>query len=333
MTSTSWTNGTATGLWAVDGNWDNNQPTITVDATVAGSDAIVSSVPLWAKDLNFTGFTGSLSQSAGSTIATDIRGQLTLASGMTLGSGIKWTFGDALGGNVSPIFAGKTVYSVQFNGSTGDVTMVEDWTLAAGINAYGVITGFHFGTHILRVFQGTNLDASTTLWFPDAGTTFSAGAKLVVGAPTGTDVDFYMGQTLPWTEIATSGGTVVLESTYPLLLERLTLTSGTFDVANNNATIDGDVDLDDGALTNLSGGEWDIAGDFACSIALNGGAGASLNVMGAATASNCTITGMDFSGGTQLNATNNCIDGGGNSNVLFTSPVVKTRGFFTLNTH
>ncbi len=113
---------------------------------------------------------------------------------------------------------------------------------------------------------------------------------------------------------------MALEAGYPLLVERLTLTSGTFDLANNNATIDGDCDLNGGALANLAGGVWDIAGDFTSNgVDLVGGAGAAMNVLGSATAHDCIISNMDFSGGTALDATDGCTDGGGNTNVTFVS--------------
>jgi hypothetical protein len=71
-----------------------------------------------------------------------------------------------------------------------------------------------------------------------------------------------------------------------------------------------------GTLGLNDGGAWTVT---VASLVLTGGAAVNIvaNVLGSAVAHNATITGSDFSAGSQLDASDGCVDGGGNTNVTF----------------
>jgi hypothetical protein len=122
---------------------------------------------------------------------------------------------------------------------------------------------------------------------------FSAGAKIVVNeeAGQGTTIAVDPAQSLPAIELNGSTGTTIAGSF-----------TGQVDCVSFLATVPG------GTLVNWA-----------------------LSVAGSNAAHGCTVTTSDFSGGTTLDASDGCTDGGGNTNVDFVATSDHTRGVFVFH--
>jgi hypothetical protein len=93
-----------------------------------GTYTLTTGASLIGRNINFTGFTGSIDSFVISTY-----GSLTLVTGMTLVNSCNLTFFGITTGNTINT-AGKTIASLAFNGSGGG------WTLASAINSLGDVS-------------------------------------------------------------------------------------------------------------------------------------------------------------------------------------------------
>lgn len=92
------------------------------------------------------------------------------------------------------------------------------------------------------------------------------------------------------------------------------LVSGRWDFDGHDLATQGDMTFTGGSVTNAGVREVNCLGNFTTNVSISGGV---WSVGGTAVAHNATITGCDFSGGTELDATDGCTNGGGNTNVDF----------------
>jgi hypothetical protein len=167
----------------------------------------------------------------------------------------------------------------------------------------------------------------------DCNWTWSAGATLTLepadAASRHVQIEKYNPTVdLPPTIINGANETALVEFTGDdMLFESLTMTEGTLNTGGIDLTTTADLTGTGGSIT-ATGSTVAVGGDLDVdSVDLTGG---TWNVTGAATAANATITTSDFSGGTELDATDNCTDGLGNTNVDFGVQASTTACLFLL---
>lgn len=152
----------------------------------------------------------------------------------------------------------------------------------------------------------TELSSGNVDWNQGTGTiTFSGTADQ--------DVDFDAAS-VEDIDVDKSSGTVTLQAAVDT--DSLTLTSGTLDIDGNVLTVAGNFTGTGGAISDTAGtGDILVGGNF--SITDVTWDDAALDVTGTAEAHDSTITGSDASDGTEVDASDNCTDGGGNTNWSF----------------
>ncbi len=324
MTTTTWTNGAADGLWETPGNWDNGVPDATLDVVIAGSDAITLTTHVNTKGLDCSGFTGSL---LGSSYALHTRGDTTLSAGMTFGLvGISMHGDNTPGGVLGTLTtAGHTLDT--FNARDGIIATLADDVTCGDFEVYDTDTELHMGAHVVTIIRGPINGYGYIYTDPGQVITYSAGAKFVLtpaaGEPDDGDAPTIdtSGATMPPIEVRGTG------TTYFNMLSDLVCESFLIDTANMatsnvmyTMTITGDLTITDATLNGIRNTSvWTVGGDFNCNSDLLGVVAWTLDVTGTnelhdSTISNCNCI------GTELDASDGCTDGGGNTNVNFGAP-------------
>ena len=102
-------------------------------------------------------------------------------------------------------------------------------------------------------------------------------------------------------------------------LRSMTLTAGTLDVDGEEIVCDGNWTMASGAaMADPGGADIEVGGNFTSNgVDLDGASGWVLTVTGTGTLHDCSITHCDASGGTVIDATDNCTNGGNNSGINF----------------
>ncbi len=278
-----WTDGAADELWNTAGNW-------------AGA-----AVPTSATDVIMGGVTNENCSLAGtqpvckSIDFTDYTGELTqedieVHGDVTMDSGV-------IAGIDRIYFNFKANGTYLANGFTkGKIAADTAVTVTLGDSCtmYSIATDctLAWSTKVITISNGSGSEG-LEMW--GSGTiSYAAGAKLRF---TGDAVYFLCdsGTTTPPVELDAALVVMYLDD---VKCASWTQAGGAVDGNNNTVEVVGDFVATGGSLTDV--------------IAEVGGA--------VCTAADMTITGCDFSGGTTLDATDNCIDGGGNTNVDFGVP-------------
>jgi hypothetical protein len=176
-------------------------------------------INLAVKNLNFTGFTGSLANSA-----KTIYGNLTLVSGMTITAGTSATTFAATSGTQTITSAAQTLdFPVTFNGVGGTVQLVDALTIGStrqltltngtfNSNAKSVTCGiFNYNNSNTKTLTLTNSTftvvngTSTTGYVGNAtGTTFNLSSSNIVFTTTGIAL-FASGSSTTYPQITMSG--------------------------------------------------------------------------------------------------------------------------------
>lgn len=120
-------------------------------------------------------------------------------------------------------------------------------------------------------------------------------------------------------EIDKSAGKLTLSG--PLDCTSLDVIDGELDPNGQDITTAVDLEIASGAtvdVTGLPGTTWTIGGDLDIDGAdLDAASAWAMSVAGSGTLHNLTISHCDASGGTRIDATDLCVDGGGNTNIRF----------------
>ena len=207
-----WTNNTATnftytGTPTINATYSGSVGTRTINSGVvdgtesnslnfnitAGSDIILNSIGSAYKNLNFTGFSGSLSA-----ISRTIFGNLTLSSGMTLASGTGATIFSATSGTQLITTNGKTLdFNVTQNGVGGTVQLQDSLTIGStrtftltngilNVNNFNLTAGLfssnNSNTRTITMGSGTwTLTGTGTAWnlATTTGLTFNRGTATI----------------------------------------------------------------------------------------------------------------------------------------------------------
>lgn len=301
MTTTTWTNALADNDGDNAGNWDNGVPTSALDTVITGSDNVTFAGAISMKSLDTTGYTGTFG--GGSVV---MYGDVTLGAGMSFSGYIDFDF------TVSATLTANNVEGINTIYCTGAdvITLGSHCRLTGGGNT--TVSNLAFGAYELRFPNGAGQIGI-------GAATYSAGAKIIVGAGacsfghggsippvecTDTDVTFTSGDTIAsWTH---TGGSLVIDGAGASITGNMTLTN----MSNVGLTFDAG---------------WSVGGNLSVTnCTLNGTDFVfTWTVTGTAVASLSTITDCDFSGGTELDATN-CVDGTGNTNVSFSIVTTST---------
>lgn len=329
ITATDWTNGGADGDAANAANWTNGVPDATLDTAFAGSndDVLVWNGISQFLTLDFLGYTGEVPSDQFEIYGTLCR----FVNAMTF-SGAGGLALRAMDGSVVQFYSGGLDwYSLENpSGQTdGDIVLAEN-ARTASIVMRGT-SDFDMGAfELISVVEDDNEDG---LYFVGSSTiSYSPGAK--ISWPTSTpgttfDLEFDLpGQTLPPIEINASGKVYLITDVKPESWLQgassgglyndsgyVVETVGDFTALGGKFTNDGTAD-DYGAQPIVVGGNFSMT-----DVQLNN---AVVTVTGTAEAHDCLISNCDFSGGTGLDATDGCVDGGGNTNVTFGAVVDTT---------
>ncbi len=294
------------------GNWDNGAPTGKV-CVIAGTDPITVDSYFDVTSLITTGYTGTLSDAdANNTIVT--YADCTLSAGTVIDCPLYINSGnfDPQGASIRKLTMGNTGEVINFLSSC-TVTFQPRFVSTCTI---------HWGTSVLTwvVPPGTGGDAMLEVSSASI-IDYSPGGKIVIQTVAGGSLDdgdeayIYGPQNtvvFPPIEITGDGPVVTMS-----------------DAKFSNLTIGADVqflvapaDWFDGSAQHV-----DCAGNFLTYAPIFGSdetghaavplVDCPVTVTGTALAHDCTITGLDFSGGTRLNATDGCTDGLGNTAVDF----------------
>ncbi len=262
--------------------------TVDLSVTVAAPDDVDGN--LTVKNLDFTGFTGAYTRTLGSaTIHT--YGDVTFSAGMSIGVDTELdTFADStitMAGLNLGAFGGNGEFNIFGDAST--VTLADNFYHTGYFECDGNDATIALGTHTLTVKIVASNDGNGLFLTEGNGNVImshGSGGKLVLIADTGVlDFECYF-------PLAASGTLPPTEMSG----------AGNFNLYDNgpkltsllitNTTVDG---------SNLS---------------------TPINVVGSNVATGSTISNCDFSDGTELDATDSCVDGGGNTNVNFGTPDV-----------
>ncbi len=286
-----WLNTTGDGLWDTAGNWSGDAvPTSTIDVIMGGVTNAACVLPdnlQECKTLDLTGYTGSIHVAASDNCELTVFGDATLDGACTTPGYIKLTFMDDAT-LITDAF--PRVFAV--NEEPGTTV-----TLGDNLNCFE-LDGTEDTVYALGNFDIIFSDASEAAaggLFTDssADMTFGTGRIRV----TATDPVYFEGDggTGVWAPIIVASGSAGI-------IADASLTCFSY------LQSDGDLTTDGATLT--------VAYDF---IATGGTITNAIVSVGGASclAANATITNADFSGGTELNAADNCVDGGGNTNVDF----------------
>jgi hypothetical protein len=283
MPTTTWTGGAADGDICNAANWDNGLPDSTVDAVIGGSDANLAC--LTAPDyievltLSMAGFTGSVGNVAAGNKFFNVNtsGNVTLSAGMTVNN-------DATYGAMFNIQGDASFTLVSAGKRIQAVSMLPgaDFTLGDNLTLDGGIglgptTDFHFSTYTLTLDPHAEINND----FSQGGAvTYGAGAKIVVQLDVVGTYRLIGSLSVPLPEVEAVATVAAVFSPKDIKTD-----SFSFD-GNNVGTLGVALDLP------------------------------TVECVGAATAVDATIVGMTFTD-TTLDATDNCVDGGGNTNVYF----------------
>lgn len=320
--------------------WDNNAPDASVDAVIATSTECDINSTVEAHSIDFTGYTGTLDSTGGNGLSAH-GGNITLVPGMTIDNGADPN-NDIYArfyGSGSLTFAGKTLYAFGGYVDGTAITLVDNGT----IHSFGTDNGFTWtinqGTTALH-WIGLNEDGASFGENPNTPGknqtwSWSTGASLLLDnavdelvyvgfhpdapqwPPTTMDADgtwqFY--ENIPHTAVATWSVKSFTLTSGDLVL----YTDGTYKALE--IVVEDDVAFNGGSVAH-NGWTWTISGNFVSNgVDLDG---MTAEVAGTNVAHDCTITDCDFSGGTELDATDGCTDGGGNTNVNFGAAPVTT---------
>jgi hypothetical protein len=308
MPTTTWTNALMDNDGNNAGNWDNGLPDSTTDAVLidsTSSDGMALSDALDCKTLTCTGYTGTISGAFDLTVS----GNITLGAGMTFSNEqLRMDADGILTTNGVPLVGFKVLgaHTLTLGGDT-DISTVENLfdTLAGSTLAFGA------NDLILRN-SGINLS------FVGLAVTFSAGAHILL-------------QGNEWTSDAVATWPPLIDAAesgpgnlYDWKFESITLAkSASF---NDDLIVVGDMTINAApGITFAYGSVVTVGGNFSADtteLASNGQAGTrpTIDVTGTAVATDTIITFLDFSGGTELDATDGCTDGGGNDGIDFGVP-------------
>lgn len=323
MATNNWLVGANDGIWETDANWSlGHDPDSTEDVTVSsGAEDIAPALVIQCLSADFTGYSGELDLT---TSGFSVGGMLKFSALMSI---IAPTSQLSFIGSGVLTSAGHSFYKVASENPSCDITLGDDLSVF----------------HVLEIDESSLIFAGHTLnWSPEPSSgylytksiSWTAGSLLNivhVDPSESSTYSLYPAEdgVSSWPPIVVNGtsGWILFEfSAVPTFLaQSFTLESGAayFSSITGLTTI-GDMSLNGGIFadnSNLTGVALVVGGNFVTNgVNLNGAGGASLSVVGTNVAHDATITDMDCSGGTALDATDNCVDGGGNTNVNFTPP-------------
>lgn len=359
VTVTTWTGAAADGDIMNAANWNYGLPDATIDAVIGGSNtglaAKTAPYVMTCKGLDCSGFTGSIGDTVGDNYFDfSPNGTVTFSAGMTVNSGHVGIYD---GGSFSIFSAGHSFYYLTVTAAT-TMTLLDNLTVSSSVenitfNNMGTVA---LGTRTLtfRSLTGTPSTGST---FTNGGTwTWSGSAKIVIdyqwspGVGTN-DLHLLNGDVasvLPPVEMSATVAVQAqasnfyctsLVATGPITF-RLIPAPGS---ATSIRTV-GNLTVTDCAVATFPGyapyttnpAKVVVGGNFVSNngdLGLAGEVAILWLVTGTAVANDATIAACNFSGGTALDATNNCVDGLNNVNVNFGAPPApnvvarsKTRG-------
>jgi hypothetical protein len=328
-TTTNWTGGASDNQWDSAGNWDNGVPTSSLDAVITGSGLIQTNSEVNAKSIDFTGFTGTFDQD---TVGNDVYvyGNLTLANGMTFAGytfiGFKGS-GTLIRGSAA---ASDLELAVMSPGVT--CTLGDNGAAITAMTVYGGVLAL--GTRALTISQYLEIK-------PTDGLTWSPGATILINVPDSSGANIIINENLTLPPTTVTGGTssgchignasAGTEVPGTVHFTSLSLT----DVATlaNDTDYETTGDLTFSGVTTSAAYvmNWTVGGNFSATDSTIGGTTTrTFTVTGTAVAHNTTVTNCDFSGGTELDATDGCTNGLGNTNVDFGVQTSTTACLFLL---
>ncbi len=301
-----------------DGGTDTNwSPAFLPDPgsniTFSGSNPYTPSNQCY--DADFTGFTGTIGD-----------GELDVFHNVLLTTGIPaqdMTIGFFGGGACSINTMGSVIKGMFINDANTSVTLLSDVTTT---NEWVYNNGNPGDTLNFGVYKIIFGDTSS-FYASGLAVTFSTGAEMQFFIPDGNgnsnqseaDMATVLLPPISIQKKLGDTGTGTFQSS-AATYQSFTLNSCTWNIQNlNSITTIGDMSFLGGAIAvDASVDETQtVGGNFVTNISIDGNGGIKFNVTGTATAHNATIKDCDFSGGSPLDASDNCIDGGGNTNVSF----------------
>jgi hypothetical protein len=308
MAIITWTGLSDGTTWHDDGNWDLNTPTASDDVIVAGTfdlDTITNGPGDWAecKSIDMSDYTGI------------VTGNLFVGGDVTLSVGTNMTYGVSVIGDGTVDLAGATLNYLEI-GQVSPGSYIASVTMASDVEnmeAFVINDGstFDLGTNSIIVPLLNYGSGATFNWSSGATLTLTHGHEFdVTSTINGTD------QLPPVTLNATGAGLIIINGVFTS--PSVTLVGGS--VATSDITTTGDVTLNGGSLsisTTLTvGGNFETNGVDLSNF--------NLIVSGTNFAHDCTITNVIATGGTKLDAEDNCVNGGGNFNADFVTGNVTT---------
>jgi len=286
VTETEWTNAAGNNLWEDSENWSDGVPSATISAIMGGTsnaECIVPSAAMECLDLDLTGYTGNIHVASSANLTLKVFGDATLDGACTTSGYIKLNF------------------------AAGDHDLTSDGFAKVWVNAVAADSVTFLDACNLYQLDGTG----DVVFDSDFDLTLGNGSQGIFNDST---------------SAMTGSGSIVVTSNATVSFEGGT---GTWLGVELGAACEG-VTVDDGtkvASWTMAGGDLDCTGAEILTVtgafAGTGGTMTSANVVvtGAATAADMTIVNTSFAGGTELDATDECEDGGGNTNIEFPPPV------------
>jgi hypothetical protein len=153
------------------GGTTSNAPNLSI---TAGASALTFTSSSWFKNINFTGYTGTVSVTVSS---INVAGNLTLSSGGTY-TGLVTTF--VASGTITSV--GKTLGSTTVNGSGITVTLADAFSGSSLGLTQGTLTTSNFNVTTSGSFNSSN---SNTRALNMGSSTFTVGAGFILATSTG----------------------------------------------------------------------------------------------------------------------------------------------------
>ncbi len=307
---TIWTGTASDGDICNAANWSNGLPDETIDAIIGGSDTalvcLTAPYVLTCKGLDMSGFTGSVGDDDGDVFEVSPHGAVVLTSAITVN--VNGGFAIDEGGSYT-LTTGGLVVGYLAIGAGETVTLADDLVVSGAGGSplsFGSAATLVQGTHDITIRPYTGDFPMNIAFGNAAAVTWSGGATITLDfAHTNTGSTFALNGnvaiTLPPFVIETSGGATGEVQIGSFKAQSLSIAGPNITANHYSLETIGDYTLDQATVLPVTTGQV-------------------MTIGGAATATDSTITDMDFSGGSTLFADVDSTDGGGNTNVTFAVP-------------